>query len=189
MAPTVRKTAWSFHAKDDIPEVRREVFKLISHFRPSIFVAFRRKSDYAAFAREQFRVTGRKIGPNQIYDDLVEKACRNLSHTAGEARFVFARRGKAARNTSLSAALMRARDQQKGGTTTISQFWLRLGCRPNPVGCRLPTTCSGRFSDSLNAERIDTSVVSLRTSGSSWTSTIVATAQKVSGTEIPIHCC
>ena len=39
MAPTVRKTAWSFHAKDDIPEVRREVFKLISHFRPSVFVA------------------------------------------------------------------------------------------------------------------------------------------------------
>lgn len=75
MSRTARKTAWSFHAKDDIPEVRREVYTLITQLHPKIYVAFRRTNEYAEFAREHFRLRGRKVGPNLIDDDLVEKAC------------------------------------------------------------------------------------------------------------------
>lgn len=111
MSPTGRKTALSFHAKDDLPEVRREVFTLISQLQPKVFAAFRRKAEYAESARRRFQLTGEKVGPNLLYDELVERSCTNLLHKADEVRFVFARRGKALRNVALSDALGRARDR------------------------------------------------------------------------------
>src|SRR5574338_1518743 len=37
--PEQNKTAAAFHAKDDLPEVRREVLRLIPSFEPKIVVA------------------------------------------------------------------------------------------------------------------------------------------------------
>ena len=113
MSVMARKTASSFHAKDDIPEIRREVYRLISTLDVGIIVAFRRKLDYATFAVEHLRLTGRRITSHEIYDGLVERACASILHDAHEARFTFARRGKAARNAALLAAIKRASSPYK----------------------------------------------------------------------------
>lgn len=118
-APNARKTFVAFHAKDDLPEVRREVFRLLPDLQPKILVAIRRKVALVDFARELHRLSRQKLHPDLIYDDLVEKLCANLLHKADENRLVFARRGKADRNVALGAAIGRAKERfnQKWGTT------------------------------------------------------------------------
>jgi hypothetical protein len=105
MQRATRKTALAFHAKDDLPEVRREVFRLLPSFNPSIVVALRRKHELAEFARRRQQVSGRKVTPDLIYDELVERVCKDRLHKAEEHRIVFARRGKADRNASDHAGL------------------------------------------------------------------------------------
>ncbi len=109
MQRATRKTALAFHAKDDLPEVRREVFRLLPSFNPSIVVALRRKHELAEFARRRQQVSGRKVTPDLIYDELVERVCKDRLHKAEEHRIVFARRGKADRNAALTAAIDRAK--------------------------------------------------------------------------------
>ncbi len=100
-----RKTALSFHAKDDLPEVRREIFRLIPSFKPKIIVAIRRKPALVALGRTGVPVTG-----NRIYDDTISRAGKTLMHRADEIRVVVAKRGNTTRNAAIMAALERGRD-------------------------------------------------------------------------------
>lgn len=118
MSLAARKTALAFHAKDDIPEVRREVFRVIDTLEPRAFVAIRRKRQLVAAAQAVFRRTGAKLRDHDIYDGLIERACTNLLHKAEETRWTFSRRGKSNRNAALTEALTRAKERfnQKWGT-------------------------------------------------------------------------
>ncbi|MFN0177839.1 MAG: DUF3800 domain-containing protein [Gemmatimonadales bacterium] len=136
MAVTSRKTALGFHAKDDIPEVRREVFKLLPALKPKAIVAIRRKRELADFSRELFRVSGRKLTPNDVYDQLVERACTTLLHKAEENRFVFARRGKSDRNTALTSALHRAKER-------FNRRWRTDHDKPVVVASGVPSQHAG----------------------------------------------
>ncbi|MBI5051941.1 MAG: DUF3800 domain-containing protein [Chloroflexi bacterium] len=98
----------AFHAKNDLPEVRREVFKVLPALGAKILVAIRRKDVLAREAQAIFRY-GRKLKANDIYDDLVMRLFRNLLHTADENRIVFARRGKQARKEALTNAIDKAK--------------------------------------------------------------------------------
>lgn len=111
MQPKAGKTALAFHAKDDVSEVRREVFRLLPSLNPKIIVAIRRKTRLAEFARELHRVSGRKLTPDLVYDELVEKVCQNQLHKAEENRIVFARRGKSDRNAALTSAIRSAKEK------------------------------------------------------------------------------
>lgn len=102
------KTALCFHAKNDLPEVRREVFKLLPQFGAKIQIAIRRKRQLAESALDSFRKLGRKINPNDVYDDLVKRLFKNMLHKADENRIVFALRGKTDRSEALEQALRRA---------------------------------------------------------------------------------
>ena len=51
MQPEENKTAICFHAKDDLPEVRREVFKLLPEFGAKVQVAIKRKEYLVKTAR------------------------------------------------------------------------------------------------------------------------------------------
>lgn len=105
MQPSARKTALAFHAKDDVQEVRREVFRLLPSLNPKIVVSVRRK---IALVRQ--RDAGIPVRENDLYDDTLSKACRNMMHRADELRIVIARRGKNTRQEALKAALHEARD-------------------------------------------------------------------------------
>lgn len=106
MQPSAGKTALAFHAKNDVPEVRREVFKLLPSLQPKMVVSVRRK---AALAQQA--ASGVAVRPNDVYDDTLSRACRDWMHRADELKVVIARRGSSARQAALEAALHRARDR------------------------------------------------------------------------------
>ncbi len=108
MQAEANKTAIAFHAKDDLPEVRREVFKLLPAFGAKVIVALRRKDVLAREAQALFRY-GRKLQANDVYDDLVKRLFRNLLHKADENQIVFAWRGKSRREAALHQAIANAK--------------------------------------------------------------------------------
>jgi hypothetical protein len=105
MRPERAKTARLFHAKDGVPEVRREVYRLLQREPIEVYAAFRRKTVLAAELQAHFGATGQKYGADRVYDDLVTAVFTNRLHLAAETRIVFARRGKADRNVALAGAL------------------------------------------------------------------------------------
>jgi hypothetical protein len=109
MQPEARKTALCFHAKDDLPEVRREVFRILPQLGAKVQVFIRRKHTIAQEAQTSFRLLRQKLKADAVYDDLVKRLFRNILHKADENRIVFARRGKTDRYEALQAAISRAK--------------------------------------------------------------------------------
>jgi hypothetical protein len=108
MQPEQKKTALCFHAKDDLPEVRREVFKLLPTFGATIQIAIRRKAELADAAKMLHKL-GHRYRPDEIYDDLIRHVFKNLLDQADDNRICFARRGKSSREHALRLALAKAR--------------------------------------------------------------------------------
>jgi hypothetical protein len=106
-----RKTAIAFHAKDDLPEVRREVFALLPALGCKVQVAIRRKQALAQEAKALFRYRREKLRADDIYDGLVSRLFKNVLHKADENRVVFARRGKAPRMKALETAIEHAKQR------------------------------------------------------------------------------
>lgn len=110
MQAGTKKTAICFHAKNDLPEVRWEVFKLIKTFNVRVNVAIRRKKVLAELAQTA-KSAGIKhvLTANGMYDDLVQRLFRDNLHKADENHIVFARRGKSARIEALHKAIEKAK--------------------------------------------------------------------------------
>ena len=109
MRLSARKTALYFHAKDDLPEVRREVFKILPKLGVKVQIAIRRKHILARQAKLLLQKAGRKLRGDEIYDDLVKRLLKSMLHKADENRIVFARRGKSARAEALRKNISRAK--------------------------------------------------------------------------------
>ena len=107
--PARRKTALYFHAKDDPPEVRRDVFRVLQAHEIQVIAAFRRKKYLAEFASRRFDETGQKISDEEIYDTLVERIMSNRLHLAEHSHIWFARRGKRERKQALENVIAKAR--------------------------------------------------------------------------------
>ena len=88
-----------------MPEVRREVYRLLQREPVEVYAAFRRKSVLATELQARYQTTGQKFGADRVYDDLVTAVFTNRLPLAPETRIVFARRGKADRNVALGGAL------------------------------------------------------------------------------------
>jgi hypothetical protein len=114
------KTALCFHAKDDLPEVRREMFRLLPVFNAKVQVVIRRKSELVSGAR-LLHARGSRISPNDIYDDLVTRLFKNLMHRGEVNEVCFARRGKSDRQAALEQAIARGkRNFQRQWRTDIN---------------------------------------------------------------------
>jgi hypothetical protein len=108
--PTQKKTALCFHAKDDLPEVRREVFRVLGNFEVKVHAVVRDKGTVLKHLQEvQKSDPCHRYQPNDIYDDCVSVVFENLLHQADENHIFFARRGKVSRIASLGKALEQAR--------------------------------------------------------------------------------
>lgn len=105
MNPDAGKTAATFHAAKDLPEVRVEVFRLLTQERVKVFAAFRRKTQLAEQLRDFKRQTGSRQPLSSVYDTLVERIFRHRLHLAGESRVVFARRGQSDESAALRSAI------------------------------------------------------------------------------------
>lgn len=106
MQPAQKKTALLFHAKDDLPEVRREVFGLI-RCRPIRFSAVvRDKQRVLAYVRSRNETDPKYCyRPNELYDFMVRRLFKERLHKHNAYRVCFARRGSSDRTDALTQAL------------------------------------------------------------------------------------
>ena len=134
--PGAHKTAICFHAKDDVAEVRREVFRVLTTLGAKVQVAIRRKSELASIAGYMYRKSNRKLSPNDEYDDLVKRLFKNLLHKGEENRITFARRGKSDRQDALEGAIEKAK-------ANFEKSWRKPSDRPTLIASANPSESAG----------------------------------------------
>lgn len=107
-----RKTAIAFHAKDDLPEVRREVFSLLMKRKDLRFFAIvRDKQKLLSYVRQRnLADSNYKYDGNELYDYLVRRLFRDMLHKDDEYQVSFARRGNSPRTQALMTALQAAQE-------------------------------------------------------------------------------
>lgn len=104
-----RKTALVFHAKDDVPEVRREVYKLLQNHTFKFYAVVRDKYELLAFVNQKNeRNEGYKYNPNELYDTLTRELFKPLRPMADEIKICFAKRGNKERTKAFQEALVKA---------------------------------------------------------------------------------
>jgi 2,4-dienoyl-CoA reductase-like NADH-dependent reductase (Old Yellow Enzyme family) len=110
MLPASRKTALAFHAKDDVPEVRHQVFHLLMQHDVRFYAVVRDKRALAEVVIERNRQDAAyRYNENDVYDGLIARPFRDRLHKANAHAVTFARRGQSDRTAALRQALLRAR--------------------------------------------------------------------------------
>ncbi len=132
---TAKKTALYFHAKDDLPEVRREVLKLLPELGIRVHVAIRRKEALVREAQALFHY-GRKLRSQDVYDDLTRRLFQNLLHKADQNEIVFAWRGKEARKDALAQAIRAAKQN-------FAARWGKFHDKPTTIQSGYPSDHAG----------------------------------------------
>lgn len=111
MQPEQHKTALAFHAKDDIAEVRREVFKVLVAQQDLRFFAVIR--DKRSVLREVRTYVNKRYHPNVLYDQMISRLFKDRLHKDDEYSITFATRGHSDRTRALEDALKVARKRFK----------------------------------------------------------------------------
>jgi len=110
MQPEANKTAVFFHAKDDVPEVRREVFSILLRYEMGFFAVVRDKRKVIEYVRQRnAQDMAYRYNPNELYDYMVRRLFKDLLHKDDEYNIYFAKRGNADRTAALRQALETAR--------------------------------------------------------------------------------
>jgi hypothetical protein len=109
--PSLKKTAVAFHAKDDLPEIRYRVFKLLVDldFKAQIIIA-----------RKIERVFRNNFHANEyeFYDHLVSQLFKNNLHRYQYNLIYFAKRGSRKRQQPLMTAIQKGVHQFEGRWNT-----------------------------------------------------------------------
>jgi len=108
-----RKTAIAFHAKDDIPEVRKEVFELLRKMDGlRFFAVVTDKMSVLEYVRQQNeRGSSYHYQPNELYDYLVRRLFKDRLHQDRGYEIMFSKRGQSDRTAALKQALDSARQR------------------------------------------------------------------------------
>lgn len=137
-APGAGKTALGFHAKDDLPEARYEVLKLLRAEGDNLrFYAV--VKDKRALAREvaqrQAQEPGYAYRKKSLYDDLVRQLFNKFHRIADRLDITFSERGSSDRTKVLEKAINDAgRDFED---------WYGLPLPASTVRCSTPRTDAG----------------------------------------------
>ena len=76
------KTALMFHAKDDVPEVRREVFKLLARHEMKFYAVVRDMRYVLAYVQERnARGANYRYRPDELYDQSVARLFKDRLHS------------------------------------------------------------------------------------------------------------
>lgn len=128
MQPEAKKTAPAFHAKDDVPEVRWEVFRVLKEHAGLRFFAVvtdkRRALDYVR--QRQAREPSYRYHPNEIYSYLVRRLFRDRLHKDASYDVCFSKRGKSDRTAALQAELEGARRNLQNRWGIVSNAPIRI---------------------------------------------------------------
>lgn len=123
MQRAARKTALKFHAKDDLPEVRREVFALLRKHTFRFLAVVRDKQRVLEYIqrRNTLDLTYR-YRPNELYDYMVRVLFKNLLHKESQYEICFSKRWKKDRTEALYLALKTSQERfaQQWGKQTSS---------------------------------------------------------------------
>jgi hypothetical protein len=112
MQPETRKTALAFHAKDDVPEVRREVFSLLQRHELHFSAVVRDKLQVVNYVRRRSKHDiSYRYHPNELYDYMVRRLFKARLHKDDAYNVYFAKRGKSDRTAALLRALTAARER------------------------------------------------------------------------------
>lgn len=115
--PSLSKTAIAFHAKDDLPEIRFQVYKLLTtmDFRTQFIVARKHERTFLK------NFGGKK---SRFYDELISRLFENVIHRHQTNHIYFAKRGSRERQKPLLNAIQRgiARFESKWETKIESTF-------------------------------------------------------------------
>ncbi len=104
------RTAVAFHATDDPPEVRREVYSLLLHHDIRFFAVVRDKRRVLNYVRQRNeREPAYRYSQKELYDSLVRRLFRDRLHQLESYDIWFAKRWKSDRTAALGEALMAAR--------------------------------------------------------------------------------
>lgn len=120
-ASSQKKTAIAFHAKDDVPEVRKEVFAVLQRHTMKFYAVIRDKHEVVGHVRRRnAKEPTYRYSANDLYDNLVSRLFRDRLHKGVEFRVTFSRRGSTDRTLALqkSLATARTRFQEKWGKST-----------------------------------------------------------------------
>lgn len=110
LLPVSGKTAAQFHAKDDLPEVRREVFSILLKHDIGFYAAIKDKRKVLEYVQQRNTVAADyRYHPNELYDHLVKRLFKDRLHKHDEYHIVFARRGSADRTQAFCNSLEDAR--------------------------------------------------------------------------------
>jgi hypothetical protein len=132
------KTALAFHAKDDLPEVRREVFNFLRNVDGlRFFAVVTDKLSVLDFVRQQNeRKPTYRYNPNELYDYLTRRLFRDRLHQDGSYEIMFSKRGKSDRTAALKNALEAAR-------LRFAEQWNVTSYAPMHVTAGTPQTHAG----------------------------------------------
>lgn len=131
MQPNYHKTYDFFHAKDDCPEVRREVFRLLKqHDEIRVHAIVKSKQMILDEVRQKSsKDVAYRYNPNEVYDGLTKRLFKNQLHKEDEYVVTFAERGNSDRTDALLKALKSAQHNfdKKWNTETTSSVKVICG--------------------------------------------------------------
>ena len=103
MQPDARKTAIAFHAKDDLPEVRRDVFQILRDTEGlRFFAVVADKLSVLEYVRQRNkREPAYRYHPNELYDYLTGCLFKERLSQHNRYEIIFSKRGKSDRLDAL----------------------------------------------------------------------------------------
>jgi hypothetical protein len=143
MQPDAQKTALFFHAKDDLPEVRREVFKVLERHDFSFYAVVRTMSAVVRRVKERNeRDPTYRYRPTELYDSAVRRLFDRKLHTRPAFDVVFASRGKA-RTQALREHLLNAQaaSRKAAGTYPNATIYVRAMPSHQHAGLQVADYC------------------------------------------------
>ncbi len=111
LQPSSNKTACFFHAKDDIPEVRREVFRIIMRHDFKFFAVIKSMKSVFEYVKSRNERNGSyRYKPDELYDLTTRMLFKSRLHLGGFSEITFAKRGHSDRTKALRSNLEKARN-------------------------------------------------------------------------------
>lgn len=144
MQPQARKTAMAFHAKDDVAEVRREVYRVLCGFDLRFYGVVRGKSALLDYVRQRNeREPGYRYRENELYDTLVEELFRRMHPFTDQLNICFAKRGNKSRTHAFRTAIERAEDRFEAdfGTRRSTEVTILASTPPESAGLQAVDYC------------------------------------------------
>jgi hypothetical protein len=123
MQPDAGKTAVFFHAKDDLAEVRREVFGLLVEQDIRFLAEIKSMEKVLSYVRYQNQKDPEyRYRPNELYEHMTRRLLKNKLHKEDRYRIVFARRGSSVEAKALEGAIDRAQQRfcEEHGLMTVA---------------------------------------------------------------------